>query len=185
LRLRVALALIAIAPSLPAQGAKGAAPVHRDASELPRFRTGLEVSVEGSPWGHARTVALSPSRCRPATTSPCAPGTPAVIVNVRFPAVTGAVDMAQVRATLGEAGGAGNYYDIRPVPSNAVGTICAGGMIMSAPFSNMRMAINIGNPGTPLPVTCRWTVLVGIPGPRGTVELVWSDTVTVQLVAQP
>jgi hypothetical protein len=49
------------------------------------------------------------------------------------------------------------------------------------------MAINVGAPGPPLPLVCRWTALVGIPDPANTsrVAVVWSDTVVVQLITKP
>ena len=75
---------------------------------------------------------------------------------------------------------------IRPVPNNATGSLCAGGMIMPVPFANMRMAINGGSTGAPFPVTCRWAVLIGMPpGPGGVLRLVWSDTVTVIVTRAP
>jgi hypothetical protein len=180
------MALAVIAPSLVAQGPLRP-PVHGVLStpEVLAFRKGFEVSIDGSPWGPARTIALPLSRCVPATTSPCAPGTPAVLVNIRFPAVANAVDMSEVLSQLGESGGQGNHYMIRPVPANARGSVCAGGFIAPAPLGNMRMAINVGNPGTPLPVLCRWTALIGIRLPGGKVELVWSDTIVAELVAKP
>jgi hypothetical protein len=158
-----------------------------EASSIAAFRKGLEVSVEGSPWGPSRTIGLPSSRCVPATTSPCAPGTPALIVNIRFPTLLNAADGASVLRQLGETGPAADHYFVRPVPANTSGTVCAGGFATPSPLGNMRMAINLGSPGTPLPVTCHWTALAGVSNPRspGGIDLIWSDTVTVQVVARP
>jgi hypothetical protein len=156
-----------------------------DAHSIAAFRKGFEVSVEGSPWARSRTFSLPTPRCKPATSSPCVPGTPALLVKFRFPSLVNAVDLSQVLAKLGEAGGAGDHYMVRPVPANATSPVCAGGFTAPAPFNDMHLAINLGNPGTPLPVTCKWTVLAGVPNPtaKSGVELVWSDTVAVHLPA--
>lgn len=170
-----------------AVGAVDPAGAQSSSAAVAEFRKGLEISVNGGPWEISRTVTLSPSRCPPATGSPCAPGTAPLVINIRFPALPDVVDGSKVLSQLGEDGARDAHYHIRPVPANAAGTVCAGGLNVPAPLPNMRVAINLGHPGTPLPVTCRWTVLAGVPNPKSPTgfDLIWSDTVTVHVISKP
>jgi len=149
------------------------------------WRTGLEVSVHGGGWDHSLTVPLSKVQCPPSTTSPCAAGS-AVAVDVRFPPVAQATDLSKVHAELGEIPGAtGNRYEVRLVRSLS-SPLCDAGFVTSSAYASARMAINVGAPGPPLPLTCRWTALIGVPDPANAshVTVVWSDTVVVQLTSK-
>jgi hypothetical protein len=155
-------------------------------TEIVGWRTGLEVSVNGSAWDRSVTVALTKAQCPPSESSPCAPGS-AVAVDVRFPPVEQAADLSKVHAQLGEAlGAAGNRYEVRLVRSLS-SPLCAAGFETSSAYGNARMAINVGAAGPPLPLTCRWTAVVGIPQPANAshVAVLWSDTVVVQLTSKP
>lgn len=156
------------------------------ADAVASFRGGLEISVDGSSWALSRTITLSQTRCEPATTSPCAIGTAALVVNVRFPSLPGVVAGAKILAQLGESGSGEARYFIRPVPANAGSSVCGGVLGVSKPLPNMRMAINLGDQGTPLPVTCRWSVLAGVPNPKSAsgFDMIWSDTATVHVVTK-
>ena len=144
------------------------------------------MSVDGRSWGQVRTVALGANRCEPARTSPCAAATPPLVVSIRFPSLPQTVDGAKVLSQLGESGEARARYFVRPVPANAASTVCGGGFSVSNPLTTMRVAINLGNPGAPLPVTCRWTAVAGVPDAASPVGfyLVWSDTVAVRVVTK-
>jgi hypothetical protein len=159
-------------------------------SAVAPFRHGLAVSINGSPWGPSRTVALTEQQCAASTTSLCAAGTPAVIVDVRWPTVRGGVDLTRVHTQLGEAAGAaGFFYEIRLVRSTSSPT-CAGGFLSPAvPYTNNRVVVNVANP-SPAPyvqLLCQWTALMGVPDRtnRNHVILVWSDTVTAAVVRAP
>ena len=156
------------------------------AKDVAAFRDGLEISVDGTAWASSRTVTLSPTRCPPSSTSPCAAGTPPLIVSVRFPALPDVVSGGELLAQLGESGSKEAHYFIRPVPANAGSPVCGGVLSVSSPQHAMRMAINLAAPGTPLPVTCRWSVLAGIPDPKAPhgFEMIWSDTATVHVVGK-
>jgi len=158
-----------------------------DASEaIASWRGGLAISVNGSPWERSVTVGLSKAQCPPSTTSPCAAGS-AVAVDVRFPPIDQATDLSKVHAQLGEAPGPpGNRYEVRLVRDRS-SALCASGFEASSAYENSRMAINAGAPGPPLPLTCRWTALVGIPDPANAsrIAVLWSDTVVVQLTSKP
>jgi hypothetical protein len=156
------------------------------ADAIASFRGGLEISVDGNSWGQSKTVVLSAKRCSPATSSPCAHGTPPLVIEIRFPAIQNAVDGSRILAQLGESGSPTSHYYIRPVPANAAGTVCATGFNVPNPLANMRVSINLGDAGTPLPVTCRWSALAGVTNPKSPTgfDLVWSDTVTVHVVGK-
>ncbi|MGH7620358.1 MAG: hypothetical protein ACREPM_24340 [Gemmatimonadaceae bacterium] len=150
------------------------------------WRGGLEISVNGSAWERSLTVGLNKVQCPPSTASPCAAGS-AVAVDVRFPPVAAATDLAKAHARLGESSSAsGNRYDVRLV-KNLSSPLCAPGFETSSAYGNARMAINLGAPGSPLPITCRWTAIVGVldPSNASRVLVVWSDTVVVQLTSKP
>jgi hypothetical protein len=150
------------------------------------WRNGLEISVNGSTWDRALTVTLSKVQCPPSPTSPCAAGS-AVAVDVRFPPVAQATDLSKVHAELGEISGAtGSRYEVRLV-RNQSSPLCDAGFVTSSAYASARMAINVGAPGPPLPLTCRWTALIGIPDPANAshVAVIWSDTVVVQLTSKP
>lgn len=150
------------------------------------WRSGLEISVNGSAWDRAVTVGLSKVQCPPSATSPCAAGS-AVAVDVRFPPIDLATDLSKAHAQIGEvAGPMGNRYEVRLVHEHS-SPLCADGFATSSAYGNTRIAINVGAPGPPLPITCRWTALVGIPTAGGSshVAAVWSDTVVLQLTSKP
>ena len=182
---RIAPVLIACGAATGVAGSAGAQ--SSTSAAIAAFRQGLEISVNGGPWETSRTVVLSPTRCPPATSSPCATGTAPLVIGIRFPALPEVVDGSKVLSQLGEDGSRDAHYHIRPVPANAAGSVCAGGLNVPAPLPNMRVAINLGHPGTPLPVTCRWTVLAGVPNPKSPTgfDLIWSDTVTVHVISKP
>lgn len=150
------------------------------------WRTGLEVSVNGSAWDRSLIVGLTKVQCPPSTTSPCAAGS-AVAVDIRFPPIAQATDLSKVHAQLGESAGAtAGRYEVRLIRSLS-SPLCDAGFVTSSAYGNARMAINVGAPGPPLPLTCRWTAIVGIPGPGNAsrVAVLWSDTVVVQLTSKP
>src|SRR5438309_365201 len=66
------------------------------------FRKGLQVSYNGSTWGPARTIAVTKTECPVSTTSPCAAGTPALVVSFRFDTLPHPVELYKVLATIGE-----------------------------------------------------------------------------------
>jgi hypothetical protein len=177
--------LLCVAPAVLAFGT-ASAQLSTSTGTVAAFRDGLEISVDGNSWGQSRTVALSPSRCPPSSTSPCAAGTPPLVVSVRFPALPDVVDGGKVLAQLGESGSKEARYYIRPVPANAGSPVCGGVLSVSSPQPAMRMAINLAAPGTPLPVTCRWSVLTGVPNPKAAhgFDLIWSDTATVHVISK-
>ncbi len=164
----------------------GASTAPKVDSSVLGWRNGLEISVNGSTWEHSITVGLSKVQCPPSTTSPCAAGS-AVAVDVRFPPVEQATDLSKVHAELGEISGApGSRYEVRLVRSLS-SPLCDAGFVTSSAYASTRMAINVGAPGPPLPLTCRWTALIGIADPANAshVAVVWSDTVVVQLTSKP
>jgi hypothetical protein len=153
---------------------------------LVSWRSGLQISVNGSAWDRSLTIGLTKVQCPPSPTSPCAAGS-AVAVDVRFPAVAQATDLAKVHAELGEVPEAGgSRYEVRLV-KNLSSPLCDAGFVTSSAYAAARMAINVGAPGPPLPLTCRWTALIGIPDPLNAarVAVIWSDTVVVQLTSKP
>ena len=153
-------------------------------SAIVTWRSGLEVSVNGSAWGRTLSVVLTKAQCPPSASSPCAVGS-AVAVDVRFPPVEQAADLSKVHAQLGEAPvAAGSRYEVRLVRSLS-SPLCADGFETSSAYGNARMAIKVGAPGPPLPITCRWTAVVGIPQSASHLAVVWSDTVVVQLTSKP
>ena len=159
----------------------------QSAGAIAAFRGGLEISADGSSWARRRIVPLSESRCARAASSPCAPGTAPLVLGIRFPKLPNAVDGAKVLSQLGESGSKTMRYFVRPVPANAASSICGGGFAVSNPLPDMRVTINLGNPGAPLPVTCRWTAVAGVPdtaSPLG-FDMVWSDTVVVEVISKP
>jgi hypothetical protein len=150
------------------------------------WRNGLEISVNGSTWDRSLTVGLSKVQCPPSMASPCAAGS-AVAVDVRFPPVEQATDLAKVHAELGEIPGVtGSRYEVRLVRALS-SPLCDAGFVTSSAYASARMAINVGAPGPPLPLTCRWTALIGIPDPANAshVAVIWSDTVVVQITSKP
>ena len=183
-----ALALTMLTLPLAASLSQGATVASASVSSAPivAFRRGLEVSVDGSAWGRVRSVTLPPNRCAPGSVSPCSPGTPPLVLSVRFPALPQVVDGSKVLSQLGESGGPAVHYFVRPVPANAKSSVCGPGFAVSAPMNAMRVTINLGESGTPLPVTCRWTAVAGVPDASSPVGfyMVWSDTVVVQVSAK-
>jgi hypothetical protein len=182
----IALAVLGAHAARAQRSASDVAPDQTSSAAIASWRTGLEVSVNGSVWDRSVIVGLSKTQCPPSPTSPCEPGS-AVAVDVRFPPVTQATDLSKVRAQLGEPpSAAGNRYEIRLVRERS-SPLCAAGFATSSAYGNARMAINVGAPGPPLPLTCRWTAVVGIPasGNSSRVAIVWSDTVVVQLTSKP
>jgi hypothetical protein len=175
-----------VAAQRPATGATDVSSNTAKDTAIGSWRSGLEVSVNGSAWERSLTVALTKAQCPPSESSPCAVGS-AVAVDVRFPPIEQATDLSKVRAQLGEApGAAGSRYEVRLVRSLS-SPLCADGFETSSAYGNARMAINVGAPGPPLPLTCRWTAVVGIPQAANAshVAVVWSDTVVVQLTSKP
>jgi len=150
------------------------------------WRSGLEVSVNGSGWNRSVSVALSKAQCPPSETSPCASGS-AVGVDVRFPTIAQAVDLSRTRATLGEPAEAepGTRYEVRLVRAES-SPLCPSGFVTATPRSAARLAINLSSAGPPLPLACRWTAVVGIPDPSdpSKVAAVWSDTASVFLTSK-
>jgi len=161
-----------------------AAGASRDAA-IATWRDGLEISVNGAAWERTLTVGLSKAQCPPSTSSPCAAGS-AVAVDVRFPPIAQAIDLSKARAQLGEAPSqSGDRYEVRLVREQS-SALCAPGFSTSSAYANPRMAVNVGGQGPPLPLTCRWTAIVGIPDATGShVAVVWSDTVVLQLTSKP
>ncbi len=147
------------------------------------WRSGLEVSVNGSGWNRSVAVTLTRAQCPPSETSPCASGS-AVGVDVRFPVVAQAVELTRTRAALSEPpeGQSNARYELRLVRAQS-SPLCPNGFVVPAPANASRLAINLGPPGPPLPLTCRWTALVGVPDPNdpAKVTAIWSDTVSVLL----
>lgn len=168
-----------------ALGARAASSQTSDVA-IQSWRSGLEISVNGSPWDRALTVGLTKVQCPPSSTSPCAAGS-AVAVDVRFPPIEIATDLSRAHAQIGEAAGPmGNRYEVRLVRELS-SPLCADGFGTSSAYGNTRIAINVGAPGPRLPITCRWVALVGIPATSGSghVAAVWSDTVVLQLTSKP
>jgi hypothetical protein len=187
-----AVLLLASAGMAPAQRPAGSVDVPPNTAQAKSdtailyWRTGLEISVHGTGWDRSLTVPLSKVQCPPSTTSPCAAGS-AVAVDVRFPPVAQATDLSKVHAELGEIPGAtGNRYEVRLV-RDLSSPLCDAGFATSSAYASARMAINVGAPGPPLPLTCRWSALIGVPDPANAshVTVVWSDTVVVQLTSKP
>ena len=179
--------VIGHASSAAAQKLSGPAPMPGPdvRASIAAWRSGLEVSVNGSAWSQSASVALTRAQCPPSDTSPCASGS-AVGVDVRFPAVAQATELAKARAALGETGGqSGARYEVRVVRSQS-SPLCPGGFAAASPETTSRLAINLGPPGPPLPLTCKWAAVVGVPDASrpSKVMAVWSDTVSVVLTSK-
>jgi hypothetical protein len=164
-----------------------------DAAAVMTFRRGLQVSLDGTTWTQSLTVDLPPSRCVPATSSPCAAGTAPLYVKIKFAGLPSPADAATVLRQLGMTPSGGAHYFVFPVPMNAAGTpagVCEGGFSSPnavTPSNNVHIGLVLDRPGAPLPVTCSWVVVAGIPRPGSAtgVDLIWSDTVSVRAVAKP
>lgn len=180
---------VVIARAATAQKSPGPSPAATPTelrAAIAAWRTGLEVSVNGSGWNRTVSVALTKAQCPPSETSPCASGS-AVGVDVRFPAVAQAVELARTRATLGEPteARAGVRYELRIVRTQS-SPLCPGGFVAAAPAGTSRLAINLSRPGPRLPLTCRWTAVVGVPDPNdpSKVMAIWADTASVLVTSK-
>ncbi len=155
-------------------------------SAVAAWRSGFEVSVNGSGWSRSVAVALTRAQCPPSETSPCGSGS-AVGVDMRFPAVAQAADLGRTRAALGESGGVRSEarYEVRVIRPQS-SPLCPNGFTATTPANAARLAINLASAGPPLPLTCRWVALVGVADPSdpAKVTAIWSDTVSVLLTSK-
>jgi hypothetical protein len=159
-----------------------------DAAAYQHFRAGLELRLGDGGWGKSRSIALSPRDCPPAPEAPCSASAKPVLVDVRFAALPRPVELYKALSTIGENMPPGRErYMVRSVPARQPDAICGGGMTLTAPMANLHVAVNIANAGSHLPVSCQWTVLganENAQAPSG-FDVLWSDTITVQVVRRP
>ena len=152
------------------------------------FRTGLELRLGDGSWAKSRSIALSSRDCAPAVEAPCGAGAKPVVVDMRFAALPRPVELYKALSSIGEHMPSGrDRYMVRPVPARQPNAICGGGMTLTAPVANLRLAVNIANVGARLPVRCQWTVLGANENPQAEsgFDVVWSDTITIQVVRRP